>query len=293
MRFAPIFAALLLVAFASPLAAQNNVNTSEFGEFNDLQDEFGPYADLENSSSDYNAHRYNLILDAFERPEEWRGEIARSEGVITLRRMYNSATQLAAGTSYVGTPRGADNQANRPSYRGGDGAYENRYFEDLNYPLTATPDEVGPEGYTLQNQRVLGVNVDFFRRGVNTFAIYPPNPVFIEGVAKGFEVYVLGRNARHELYIMLRDMDGNDIKLFLGNLNFQGWQRMRVVVPPQIDQVINVNGTRRGLYFTGFYVVTDIDTSYGSFYMYFDNLSVLVDRFWEETQDPNEPLDVW
>lgn len=283
-----------LIAQQPPSPAPGNQPAKpDFDDYNSTEDEFEAYKEIRESegASDYNAHRYKLLVDAFERPEEWRGEMGRDEGYITVKRIYAAATQIRGGGKAIGETE--SHVATPPRYRTGEGRYESRYFEDLNYPPSEAPDIAATGGYDVRNARTLGVKVTFFKRGINTFAVYPPNPVFLEGVARGFEVYVLGKNAKHRLFILLRDMHGNDIKVSLGALNFQGWKRLRVPIPSEVRQARYVNGYKRGLEFRGFYVVSDIDTSYGTFYLYFDNMSVTIDRYWEETQDPAEPLDVW
>jgi len=285
-----------------PAAANSNVANagSTSGEYNELED-----PNQGNRLIDpYTSHYYKLLVDAFERAGEWRGEMPREFGVIQLHRIYGAAEQLMSEEARIKsrTPNPLANQdstsesfvATPPSYMRADGVYDARYFNDLNFPeggqqvVNDNPNKV-----TIKNQRVLGVKVSFFRRGYTQFAIYPAQDIWIDGVAKGIEVYVSGRQKPHTLYAIIQDLKGHELHLPLTTLDFQGWRRVAVPIPPAVIQIDPMNTNHRGLLFKGFLVKTDPLTTMGTFYMYFDNLSFLVDRFFEETQSQTQIQDMW
>jgi len=145
-----------------------------------------------------------------------------------------------------------------------------------------------PEG-----NHVLGARVDFNRRGMHDFYIYPMRPLAIEGICKTLSVWVVGRNFNHILKIMLVDYFGNYQELTFGKLNFTGWKRLTLAVPPQIAQTDYHYATRNGLKFVGFKIECDLEESYGRYYIYFDDLSAVTDLFLESNLDPDDMQDIW
>jgi len=305
---------------ATDTGAPKNPNKGDPGAYNavpDLNEMQDPNEVKELNR--YNAHFYKLLIDAFERPGEWSGQMPREYGVIELRRRYGAAEQLlsedarkaqeSAETqkkrllegrpfpdvlfeegetipSYVSTP---------PRYQRADGKYEERYFTDYNYPeggLTITGRD-SERTVEIKNQRVLGVKVTFFRRGNSEFTISPPNDIWIDGIAKGIEVFINGRQKPHTVYALLEDIKGREIKVKLCDLDFRGWRRISVPIPPTVVQFDSNRNMKRGLKFKGFQINVDPVTALGEFYVYFDNLSFLVDRYFEETQSEAQMSDMW
>ena len=140
---------------------------------------------------------------------------------------------------------------------------------------------------------VLGVRVDFARRGKNSFTIYPMRPLGIEGISKTISVWVVGRNFNHTLKILLSDYFGQIMELTLGKLNFTGWKKMTVAVPPGIVQTDYHYTDRNGLKFVGFKVDCDLLESRGRYYIYFDDLTAVTDLFLESNLDRDDMEDIW
>lgn len=140
---------------------------------------------------------------------------------------------------------------------------------------------------------VLGVRVDFNKRGMNQFYVYPMRPLAIEGICKTLSVWVVGRNFNHVLKIMLSDYFGNYVELTFGKLNFTGWKKLTLAVPPGIIQTDYHYTTRNGLKFLGFKIETDLEESFGRYYIYFDDLSAVTDLFLESNLDPDDMQDIW
>ncbi len=140
---------------------------------------------------------------------------------------------------------------------------------------------------------VLGVKVDFIRRGKDWFAVYPARPIAIEGITKTISVWVVGRNFNHTLKILLSDYAGNKMEVTVGKLNFLGWKRLTVAIPPSIKQSDYHYAAKNGLLFNGFRVDCDLDESYGRYYLYFDDLSAVSDLFLEKDRDQDDMQDIW
>lgn len=226
---------------------------------------------------------YTLILDPFERAGEWYGRMPNDQGVIKTRELWGAPRALNEQTVDLTTPW--------PRYRTGDGRYSDYYFEERLVPergvAEATEDQV-----TVENLRILGVKVAFHHRGYNWFAVYPPNPYVLDGEVKTFSLWVCGRNKRHELYVIVKDLFGSQRFISLGKLNFLGWKNLITEVPVQITQY-DYRYDHRGLTFEGFLVRCNLEDSWGEYYMYLDNLEVTLSRYYEEGRDVNDPLDNW
>lgn len=152
----------------------------------------------------------------------------------------------------------------------------------------------------IPDKYVLGTRVDFLRRGFNSFFLLPLRPIPIEGITKTISVWVVGRNYNHTLKIMIQDFFGREYELYLGKLNFQGWKKLTVAIPPQdpdgrngiVQRDYHYN-SQMGIKVTGFKVECDPMESYGSYYLYLDDLRAVTDLFAEENRDPDDMVDSW
>jgi len=156
------------------------------------------------------------------------------------------------------------------------------------------------EGLNIPDDHVLGVRVDFLRRGYNSFYVRPIRPIPIEGITKTVSVWVVGRNFNHTLTLLIQDFFGRNYEIFVGRLNFQGWRRMTVAIPPQatdgrsgVIQRSFHHNNQMGLRITGFRINTDPLESFGSYYIYFDDLRAVTDLFAEHDRDPDDMVDGW
>jgi hypothetical protein len=189
-----------------------------------------------------------------------------------------------------------------------DGAWSSRISSDAGFAQTRLFSG-GPSGkeaiederaLELPDQFVLGTRVDFLRRGFSSLEIFPYRPLTVEGIAKTISVWVAGRNYNHSLYVTLQDFKGNRYELYMGRLNFQGWKKLTVNVPSQPldgksgivqrDYHYNSNG---GIKITGFRVDFAPMETYGSYYIYFDDLRATTDLFAETALDADDPSDDW
>ncbi|MCI6722650.1 flagellar filament outer layer protein FlaA, partial [Treponema porcinum] len=141
------------------------------------------------------------------------------------------------------------------------------------------------EGKENEDTQVLGVKVEFFKRGINSFYITSQRPIPIEGVTKTVSVWVCGRNMGHELYLLVEDYFGRNYELYMGSLGFSGWKKLTAVVPPSPDgehgivQHSAYYGDKPGLRIIGFRVDCDPMLSRGAYYMYLDDLRCVTDLY--------------
>lgn len=153
------------------------------------------------------------------------------------------------------------------------------------------------EGVT--DERVLGVKVEFFRRGVNSFYVTAARPIPVEGITKTVSVWVTGRNQGHELYLLVQDYFGNNFEIYMGTLAFSGWKKMTAAIPPSPDgergivQQSAYYGERPGLRIIGFRVDCDPLLARGSYYLYFDDLRAVTDLYDMENRNEDDMVDNW
>ncbi|MDR0495166.1 MAG: flagellar filament outer layer protein FlaA [Treponema sp.] len=161
----------------------------------------------------------------------------------------------------------------------------------------AIPDE---EGMNIQDQYVLGVRVDYLRRGHHSIHIRPIRPIPIEGITKTVSVWIIGRNFNHDISLLIQDFFGKDYELYIGKLNFQGWKKMTVAIPPQTGDGLNGviqrsyhYNNKMGIKILGFRIDCDLAETFGSYYIYFDDLRAVTDLFTENNRDADDMVDGW
>ena len=143
------------------------------------------------------------------------------------------------------------------------------------------------------DENVIGMKVDFYHRSGVTVSLVPVRPLAVPGIVKTISVWVVGRNFQHRLNIVLEDHFGNVNVLPLGRLNFSGWKQLTVAIPPTIKQRNPHYNTETGLKILGFTIDGNIDETYGTYYIYFDDLRAVTDLFAEESRDPDDMVDNW
>jgi hypothetical protein len=144
-----------------------------------------------------------------------------------------------------------------------------------------------------QDTRVLGVRVDFYHRGVISFAVHPTAPIPVAGISKTISVWVAGRNFNHTLKVLLEDYFGRHMELTVGKLTFMGWKKLTVAVPPSITQTDYHFTYKDGIKITGFKIECDPLEAMGTYYIYFDDIRVVTDLFGEERRDADDMTDGW
>jgi hypothetical protein len=156
------------------------------------------------------------------------------------------------------------------------------------------------EGLDIPDRYVLGTRVDFLHRGYTSFALYPQRPIPIEGITKTVSIWAVGRNYNHELYLIVQDFFGRQFELYMGKLNFQGWKQLTVAIPPQAEDgkngIVQRNyhyNNNLGIKILGLMVKCDPQETFGSYYVYFDDLRAVTDLFAEDSRDPDDMNDAW
>ncbi|MDR3172031.1 MAG: flagellar filament outer layer protein FlaA [Treponema sp.] len=152
----------------------------------------------------------------------------------------------------------------------------------------------------IPDKYVLGTRVDFLHRGHSSFTLTPRRPIPIEGITKTVSVWVVGRNYNHELKLLVQDYFGRSFELSLGKLNFQGWKKLTVAIPPQAEDgrngIVQRNyhyNNQLGIKVAGFRVDCDPSETVGTYYLYLDDLRAVTDLFAEDSRDPDDMLDSW
>jgi hypothetical protein len=172
-----------------------------------------------------------------------------------------------------------------------------RLFEGNPLGKEPVPEEAD---MNIQDKYVLGTRIDFLRRGHTSITLYPDRPIPIEGITKTISVWAVGRNYNHGLVLLIQDFFGRTYELYMGKLNFQGWKKLTVAVPPQADDGVNGVVQRNYHYFNqmgikiiGFRVDVDPMEAQGTYYIYLDDLRAVTDLFAEENRDPDDMSDAW
>jgi hypothetical protein len=172
------------------------------------------------------------------------------------------------------------------------GVVTHRRFEGT--PLDKQPIE-GEDtvGIDEPDQYVLAVKAQYFRRVNTTISIVPSRPIAIPGITKTISLWVVGRNFNHRLSVVVEDYFGNRIAIPMGMLNFSGWKQMTVAIPPTVEQTNPFFAELSGLRILGFIIEPELTETYGTYYVYFDDLRAVTDLFAEENRDPDDMADGW
>jgi hypothetical protein len=120
-------------------------------------------------------------------------------------------------------------------------------------------------GIKEDDKYVLGVKVAFFRRGFSYFSVHPQNPIPVEGIVKTVSVWVVGRNYNHTLKLLFEDYRGQAQQLIIGTLNFIGWKKLTVAIPPSILQTEFHYTYRSGIRITGLEIDCDPMDAFGTY----------------------------
>jgi hypothetical protein len=145
----------------------------------------------------------------------------------------------------------------------------------------------------VHDANVIGVKVEFLRRGQHELIVSPVKPIQIEGIAKTLSLWVVGRNYNHVLKVIISDYFGQKKELTLGKLNFTGWKKMTVAIPPGILQDEYHYSGKSGIQFRGLKIEFDMMETFGGYYVYFDDLRVWTDLFAEVSRDVDSMSDDW
>jgi len=160
-------------------------------------------------------------------------------------------------------------------------------FEDKNIG-----DKV-PELYS--REKVLGVKIEYIARGYNWFSVIPIKPIVVEGRCQSMSVWVAGRNYKHVLKFLIQDFNGSQRILYGSSLNFTGWKKITTYIPgnEKVKQWDHHFIDKEGIKFNGFLIECDPIETFGSYFIYFDELRATTDLFNESTRDDDDMRDDW
>lgn len=171
-----------------------------------------------------------------------------------------------------------------------DGYISLRRFEGS--PVDKKPLEGETEAQIVEADKyVLGAKIEHLRRAVTSFSVSPTQPLPIPGITKTISIWVVGRNVKHQLYVILDDQFGNRAKVPLGDLAFTGWKKLTAAIPPNIRQTDPRYVGKTGISVRSFLVETDPAETYGTYYIYFDDLRAVSDLFTENNRDSDDMVD--
>ena len=149
------------------------------------------------------------------------------------------------------------------------------------------------------DEKVLGVKVEFFRRGVNSFFITSARPLAIEGITKTVSFWAVGRNQPHKITLLLQDYFGSNFELYVGSLDFTGWKKLTVAIPPSPDGVHGIvqtsayHGDKPGVKIIGFRIDCEPMLAKGTYYVYFDDMRAITDLYAMQNRDEDDMDDNW
>ncbi|MDR2735151.1 MAG: flagellar filament outer layer protein FlaA [Spirochaetota bacterium] len=217
------------------------------------------------------------ILDDFERASSWIVDMPRDQGVIfSMQRDGAPAVVLKAAETI---------------------SNENARFLQQKTEQGVIPRDNPLVGFPYgENKYVLGVRVEFLKRGSQWFTVRPPLPIKIPGISKSISVYVVGRGYNHSLWLMLRDYEGS--KRFISSmrpLTHLGWRRVLFPIKSNILQgdYRNTDPRKIGITFDGFLINCDPLEAQGTYYIYFDLLTAQVNLYYEFQADKDDMRDYW
>lgn len=148
-------------------------------------------------------------------------------------------------------------------------------------------------GLNEADEYALGVKVNYLKRAVSSFFIFPSNPMAVEGICKTVSVWVIGRNAEHNLKLLVRDHYGNKAELTMGKLNFSGWKKLTATIPETLIQQDYHYVRKTGIEIEGFKVECNPEETYGTYYIYFDDMRAITDLYPVSNRDENDIVDMW
>ncbi len=145
-----------------------------------------------------------------------------------------------------------------------------------------------------KNKYVLGIKVDFMKRDWSWVSIVPAKPIKIKGITKTLSIWVVGRNYKHTLSVVLKDYLDREKYVKSERLIWVGWKQVNINIPDTIEQENYKITEDRGLTFLGFRIDFDPDDMLGRpFYTYFDYFTADTDLFSESKQNPDDMMDNW
>lgn len=145
-----------------------------------------------------------------------------------------------------------------------------------------------------KNRYVLGIKVEFMKRDWSWCSITPAKAIKIKGLTKTISIWLVGRNYKHNLNLVLKDYLDRMKYIKSERMIWVGWKQVNINIPDTIEQENYKISEDRGVTFLGFRVEFDPDDMLGRpFYTYMDYLTADTDLFSERNQNPDDMMDNW
>ena len=117
-------------------------------------------------------------------------------------------------------------------------------------------------------------------------------PHRIKGRPRSVAMWVYGVNKKHTLFALFSNHTQKVYPVKISRLDFVGWERLEVVIPPHIQRRNPAYSNQFDFQFVGLKVVSNARETPGLFLFNFDNVMVLVDRE-EEVYPGSKISDKW
>ncbi len=185
-------------------------------------------------------------------------------------------------------------------------------FATQGYPQTsftrAWPATLFGKNKDNKNLFSLGIHGRFDRKAYNYIEVIPakkaddgtlvPNPMPIPGIGRTIDLWVWGSNYNFYMDVHLRDYQGVDHVLRLGDLMYEGWRDLSVSIPTSIPQSRRYIPSYQGLVITEFVIWTRPDEKVDDLYIFIDEIKVLTDMFQtrfdgDDLADPDTLNQLW
>jgi hypothetical protein len=87
--------------------------------------------------------------------------------------------------------------------------------------------------------------------GKDVLYLKPAREIFLPDRNRMFAVYIRGAGHSHHVYALFRGPNRIQQEIFVCSLDYQGWKRFEVVIPPYLQQRNPLRQNRYELYFIG------------------------------------------
>ncbi len=170
--------------------------------------------------------------------------------------------------------------------------FESTQYSNANIQFKKTNDQSA--GIAIRDQfpapannskKYLGVKV-FGKRG-DVVNIIPAKKLTIDKQCRSISMWVYGKNFPGEISIMLRDAANTSHRLIMGNLDYLGWRKLSVNIPPAVKQSDEHLSQKREIEITRImYNPGNVGHVLKQSYIYIDDISATVrEKFYDRQSD--------
>lgn len=135
------------------------------------------------------------------------------------------------------------------------------------------------------NLSCLGIKVNFPEQNKMDVILWPKETYKINGYCKKISLWLLGRGDNVDFKIVLKDYLNRLYYVPVTKMDFLGWKYFEVNAPSVIPQSFSPFPQKELIEITGFLVSNNpspyADIIYKPFYLYIDQLEVLIDQYYE------------